>query len=98
MKNYPMEINGWEYILDPYGMSYWKERDTHYDVICLMWIDTVKGDDGYNSQADAWCGVIADGNTLDDALEMLDIMPFEITNVMRREEAEKELINYMETH
>ena len=60
MKNCPMEINDWKSTLDNYGMTYWKEWDTHYDAICLMWIDTVEGDKGYNPQADAWAGIIAD--------------------------------------
>lgn len=98
MKNYPMEINGWNYSLDADSMGYYKEFDNHYKAVCLFWLDTVRGDDGYNPEGDCWIGLVADGNTLADAIEMLGIMPFEIVHPMRREEAEKELIKYMEMH
>lgn len=98
MKNYPMTINGWEFTLDPIGMTYWKQFGSRYEVISLFWMDTVKGDEGYYPGGDCWIGISADGNTLDDAVEMLDIMPFTVVETMRRAEAEKELIKYMETH
>lgn len=98
MKNYPMEINGWKYSLDADSMSYYKECCDHSVAVCLFWLDTVKGDDGYNPEGDCWIGFAAIGDTLTDAIEMLDIMPFEIVHPTCREEAEKELIKYMETH
>lgn len=98
MKNYPMEINGWNYSLDADSMGYVKEFDNHCEAVCLFWLDCVQGEDGYNPDGDCYIGLVADGNTLADAIEALDIMPFEIVHPMRREEAEKELIRYMETH
>ena len=96
---YPMEINGWHYDLDADSMGYWKQKDGKYEAICLMWMDTVEGDEGYNEEGDVWIGISADDkDSLDDAMEMLNIMPFNITEVGRREEAEKWLVEYMETH
>lgn len=98
MKTYPVLVNGWNYLDDPESMSYYKVFGKHVEVICLLWLDTVRGDEGYNEEGDAWIGVSADGNSIDDAEEMLNIMPCEITEVGRRVEAEKWLIEYMKTH
>lgn len=98
MKNFPMEINGWNYSLDADSMGYVKEFDDHCEAICLFWLDRVEGEEGYNSEGDCWVGLGADGETFADAIEILEIMPYEVVSLMRRAEAEKELIKYMETH
>lgn len=96
---YPMEINGWLYSLDADSMTYWKQTDGKFEAICMIWLDTVEGDEGYRPDGDVWVGISADDKDfLDDALEMLNIMPFNITEVGRRVEVEKWMIEYMETH
>lgn len=91
-------MNGWNYLDDPESMSYYKVFGKRVEVVCLLCLDTARGDDGYNEEGDAWIGISADGSTLADAEEMLDIMPFEITEVGRRTEVEKLMFKYMKEH
>lgn len=97
MEKYPVLVNGWNLEYKE-NMTYYKVFGKRVEAICLMWIDTVRGDEGYNEEGDAWIGISADGSTLADAEEMLDIMPFKITEVGRRVEAEKMMFKYMKNH
>lgn len=97
MEKYPVLVNGWNLEYEE-NMTYYKVFGKRVEAICLMWIDTARGNDGYNEEGDAWIGISADGSTLADTEEMLDIMPFEITEVGRRTEVEKLMFKYMKEH
>ena len=99
MKDYPMEVNGWNYSLDTDSMSYWKDFDDgHSEAVALCWLDSVEGDDGYNPEGDCYCLIWAENTDYESALDSLYYSNGTIGDVMRREEAEKELLKYMETH
>lgn len=95
---FPLEINGWKLaypdVTDPFYVKDFG-RGKGYTALCLMWLDTVRGDEGYNADGDVWTIIEADGNTAEDALEALDIMPFSISDVGRRVEVEEMLLNYI---
>lgn len=93
---YPLEANGWN-LESPDNLSYWKQVDLDfYKAICLYWLDTTRGDEGWNPERDAWCVIEAEGDTAGEALEALDIMPWTISDVGRRVEVEKMLLDYIE--
>lgn len=99
MKNYPMEVNGWHWSLDADSMSYWKVFGSdHEEAVALCWLDTVQGDDGYNPEGDRYCLIWAENSSYESALDCLYYSNMAFGDVMRRAEAEKELIKYMETH
>ena len=99
MTNYPMEVNGWHYNLDVDSMSYWKDfNDGHSEAVALCWLDTVEGDEGYNSEGDCYVLIGAEGCNDEEALNNLYDTTVCWGDVIRREKAEKELIEYMETH
>ena len=104
MNNYPMEINGWNYSGDADCMSYWKDYNQAKSewrqsvAVSLCWLDTAKGDDGYNPEGDVYCCLEAEGRNAQDALNNLYDTNCCFGDVMRRDEAEKYLIKYMETH
>ena len=99
MKNYPMEVNGWHWSLDADSMSYGKDFDDgHSEAVALCWLDTVEGDEGYNPEGDCYCLIWAENTDYESALDSLYYSNGTIGDVMRREEAEKYLIKYMETH
>ena len=99
MKDYPMEVNGWNYSLDADSMSYWKDfgenRRFRTEAVALCWLDTVEGDDGYNPEGDCYCCIWAEGCDAQEALDGLYDSNACFGDVMRREEAEKHLIEYM---
>lgn len=100
MTKYPMEVNGWHWNLDADSMSYWKDfGNGHSEAVALCWLDTVEGDEGYNPDGDCYVLIGAEGHNEEEALNNLY---YNTTvcwgDVMRRAEAEKELIKYMETH
>lgn len=107
MKNYPMEINGWKYTLEEEPMLYVKEtNDVNskngklFEVIGLVWLDYA-GDEEYSIDGGCWSvAYIRDSNAdgINDAIDCWECYAMADGDVMRREEAEKELIEYMETH
>lgn len=103
MTKYPMEVNGWHYSLDADSMSYWKDFEgkrefDRTEAVALCWLDTVEGDEGYNSEGDCYVLIGAEGRNEEEALNNLYDTTVCWGEVMRRAEAEKELIKYMETH
>ena len=108
MKNYPMEINGWNYTLEEEPMLYVKETDDVnskngklFEVIGLVWLDYTSEEKEYNIDGDCWSiAYIRDSNAdgIEDAIDCWDCYAMADGDVMRREEAEKWLIEYMENH
>ena len=96
VNGYPKNINGWnlEYTEN---MTYWKKGNNSYRAVSLYWLDTVEGDEGYNSEHDSWVILEAYGDTLEEALEALDIMPFPISDVMPRKDAEYTMIEWFKS-
>lgn len=99
MKNYQMEINGWNFSGDNEAMSYWKDfgekRNFRTEAVALCWLDTVEGDQGYNPEGDCYCCIWSEGFDAQNALDGLYNSNACFGDVMRREEAEKFLIEYM---
>lgn len=99
MEKYPMEVNGWHYSLDADSMFYWKDFDDgHSEAVGLCWLDTVEGDEGYNSDGDCYVLIGAEGRNDEEALNNLFDTTVYWGDVMRREEAEMDLIKYMMNH
>lgn len=97
--NYPMEVNGWIYTLDTDNMSYYKLfLDGHTEALALCWLDTVEGEDGYNPEGDCYVCIWAENTDYESALDSLEYSNMTFGNVMRRTEAEKYLIDYMNKH
>ena len=96
INGYPKYINGWnlEY---PENMTYWQKCDNFFVAVSLYWLDTVEGDEGYNPEGDSWVILKAYGDTLEEALEGLDIMPFPISDVMPRKDAEYTMIEWFKS-
>ena len=86
---YPIRINDWELIY-PENLTYVRKHNGIYFVVCMFNI----GDDG--DGFDYWVAHEASGDTVDDALEMLDIMPFPISDEMTRTDLEYTLLKYLE--
>lgn len=98
MKNYPMEINGWNFSGDIDNMSYWKDFGHKVESVALCWLDMTEGDCGWNTEGDAYCCIGSDGNSIDEAIANLYYADMSFGDVMRRDEAEQYLIKYMEMH
>lgn len=108
MKNYQMEINGWNRNLSVDNLIYTKESESTnskrgkcVEVIGLVWLDTVEGEEGWNPEGDCWFVAFArDSNAdgIDDAIDCWDCYCQGISDVMRCKEAEKWLVEYMENH
>ena len=99
MKNYPMEINGWNYSLDADSMSYYKNfGDNKVEAVALCWLDIVEGEEGYNPEGDCYCCIWAENTDYESALDSLYYSNTTFGSVMRRKEAEKYLIEYMKSH
>jgi len=96
VNGYPKHINGWnlEY---PENMTYWKKGKNSFRAVSLYWLDTVDGDEGYNPEHDSWVILDAYGDTLEETLEALDIMPFPISDVMPRKDAEYTMIDWFKS-
>ena len=96
--NYPQRLNSWEWTLDADSLTYWKRLDTGYtEVIGLVWLDTVEGDEGYNPDGDCWCVCCWIGDPGDeDVVQGWSETCRDISNVMRRKDAEAWLFDYME--
>ena len=96
INNYPKYINGWnlEYAEN---MTYCKKGNNSYKAVSLYWLDTVEGDEGYNPEHDSWVILEAYGDTVDEALEALDIMPFPISDVMPRKDAEYTMLEWFKS-
>lgn len=83
---YPVNTNKWE-LIHPENLTYAKRcNNGMYHVICMYHL----GD------SDLWIATSADGDTLDDALEMLDIMPLPISDEMSRNDLEYTILQYVE--
>lgn len=108
MKDYLMEINGWKYTLEEEPMLYVKETDDVYskngklfEVVGLVWLDLTSVEEGYNANGDCWSvAYVRDSNAdgIEDAIDCWNCYCWADGNVMRRKEAERELIRYMGTH
>ena len=96
INGYPKYINGWnlEYADN---MTYWKKADNYFRAVCLMWLDTVEGDEGYNPEHDSWVIIEAYGDTIEEAFEALDIMPWSISDVMPRKDVEYTMIEWFKS-
>ena len=96
INGFPKYINGWnlEYAEN---MTYWKKGNNSYKAVSLYWLDTVRGDEGYNPEGDSWVILEAYGDTVDEALEALDIMPFPISDVMPRKDAEYTMLEWFKS-
>ena len=110
---FPMEVNGWHFDLDVDGMTYWKKEDEVISVVGLCWMDCVEGDEGYNPEHDCWLPVLWRGDDYwkvddeivdpDDDIGKAMLKWYEEcwqlgSSIMRREEAERWLLNYMKEH
>lgn len=100
---YPVYINGWNLVY-PENLTYWKERKPNrnrknsiYVAVSLYWLDTIRGDEGYNPEHDSWVILKGIGDTVEEALEDLDIMPGVISDVGRRDDIENVLFTWMES-
>lgn len=87
MKSYPVLVNGWNLEYEE-NMTYYKVFGKRVEAICLFCLE----DDN------VWLGLFANGDTLDKAVESLDIMPFTIVKAVGRMEAEKLMFKYMKEH
>ena len=87
MEKYPVLVNGWNLKYEG-NMTYYKVFGKRVEAICLFCLE----DDN------VWLGFFANGDTLDEAVESLDIMPFTIVKADNRMEAEKRMIKYMKEH
>lgn len=88
VNGFPKYINGWnlEYAEN---MTYWKEGNNSFRAVCLYQLDTIEGND--------WVILEAYGDTLEEALEALDVMPFPISDVMPRNDAEYTMIEWFKS-
>ena len=86
---YPVCIGDWKLIY-PENLTYVREKNGSYSAICMFNI----GDNG--DGFDYWIVHEASGDTVDDALEMLNIMPFPISDEMTRTDLEYTLLKYLE--
>lgn len=87
MEKYPVLVNGWNLKYSG-NMTYYKVFGKRVEAICLFYLE----------DNDLWFGFSADGDTLDEASESLEVMPFTIVEAISRMEAEKRLIKYMKEH
>lgn len=99
MKNYPMEINGWNFTGDAESMVYSKDYgNDKSEAVALCWLDLCEGEEGYNPEGDSYVLIAAENTPWESAVDSLYYTNMTFGNIMRRAEAEKELIKYMETH
>ena len=97
--DYPQRLNGWEWNLDADSLTYWKRKQNGIEVMGLVWLDTVRGDEGWNEDGDCYCVTAWVGNndiSVEDALEGWSETCRDVSSVMRRKDAENWLFDYME--
>lgn len=99
MKNYPMEINGWKFTGDTESMVYCKDYDNNKsEAVALCWLDVCKDEEGYNPEGDCYTLIAAKNTPWESAVDSLYYSNMTFGGIMRRGEAEKYLIEYMEIY
>ena len=83
---YPIYVNGWN-LVHPENLTYWKKRDNCCVAVCLFQLN--------ENDNDSWIILKGIGDTVDEALEDLDIMPFTISDVGSRDTVEWMLLNWI---
>ena len=106
MRTYPIRVGSkhgtWNFLGDADSMQYCitNSRDG-IEIVGLVWMDTLEGDEGYNPDGDCWCVAcwtdphIKDDRQLSTALKRWDESCRDISGIMKRKEAEEWLVNYM---
>lgn len=92
----PKYVNGWN-LECAENMTYWKNEKDFFVAVCLYWLDTVEGDEGYNPEQDSWVILKAYGDTLEEAIESLDFMPMTISDVMPKKDAAYTMIEWFKS-
>lgn len=83
------EINGWN-CLYAENITYYKQyEDGEYKAICMFQLEDTDGNN------DRWVAICGYGDTADEAIEQLDIMPWCFSDIMSKDDLAEALLNYM---
>lgn len=85
----PLIVNGW-HLEYPENLTYWKQfKDGGFKAVCIYKLeDTIEDEDRWVTN----CGY---GDTSEEAIEQLGIMPWCFSDVMTKSDVMEALLNYM---